>query len=57
MRIFSEISRLRSSRELAEKALPLIAPGDQLVVYNDYLASLPFLHSHRAAAVGRPAAA
>ena len=42
MRIFSEISRLRSSRELAEKALPLIAPGDQLVVYNDYLASLPF---------------
>jgi hypothetical protein len=40
--IFSEVSRIRSSKELAEKALPLIEPGDQLVIYNDYLSSLPF---------------
>lgn len=40
--IFSDVSRLRSSKELAAKALPLIRSDDQLVIYNGYLSSLPF---------------
>jgi 4-amino-4-deoxy-L-arabinose transferase-like glycosyltransferase len=42
MGIFNDTSRMRSSRELAEKARPLITPGDQVVIYNGYLSSLPF---------------
>ncbi|HEX9444175.1 MAG TPA: glycosyltransferase family 39 protein [Candidatus Binatia bacterium] len=40
--IMGHISRTRSSEELAAKALPLVRPEDQLVVYNDYRSSLPF---------------
>ena len=40
--IMDNISRTRSSEELAAKALPLVRPGDQLVVYNGYRSSLPF---------------
>ena len=36
------ISQTRSSQHLAEKAVPLIRPGDQMVIYDDYLSSLPF---------------
>jgi 4-amino-4-deoxy-L-arabinose transferase-like glycosyltransferase len=42
MGIFDLISKNRSSKELAQKTTPLIQPGDQVVVYNDYLSSLPF---------------
>ena len=42
MGIFDRISKKRSSKELAEKTISLIQPGDQVVVYNDYLSSLPF---------------
>ena len=42
MGVFSDISRVRSSRELADKALPFITPGAQVVIYSDYLSSLPF---------------
>jgi dolichyl-phosphate-mannose-protein mannosyltransferase len=40
--VLGDISETRSSRQLAEQTLPLIRPGDQLVIYNDYLSSLPF---------------
>lgn len=40
--IMDNISRTRSSDGLAAKALPLVRPGDRLVVYNDYRSSLPF---------------
>lgn len=42
MGIFSDISHIRSSRDLADKALPFITPGAQVVIYSDYLSSLPF---------------
>ncbi|HEY6199060.1 MAG TPA: glycosyltransferase family 39 protein [Candidatus Binatia bacterium] len=40
--IFDRISNKRSSKELAEKVMPLIRPGDQVVVYSNYMSSLPF---------------
>jgi 4-amino-4-deoxy-L-arabinose transferase-like glycosyltransferase len=40
--VFGRISDNRSSRKLVEKALPLIRPDDQLVVYSNYMSSLPF---------------
>ena len=36
------ISFIRSYKELAAKSAPLIRPGDQLVIYDSYLPSLPF---------------
>ena len=36
------ISQMRSSQHLAEKAALLIRPGDQMVIYDSYLSSLPF---------------
>jgi len=42
MGIFDRIAKSRSSKELAQKTMRLIQSGDQVVVYNDYLSSLPF---------------
>ncbi len=39
--VLDYISHTRSSRDIAEKALPLIRPGDRVVMY-DGLSSLPF---------------
>ena len=41
-RLIEPLSETRSYRELAEKTAPLIRPGDRLVVYDTFLASLPF---------------
>jgi 4-amino-4-deoxy-L-arabinose transferase-like glycosyltransferase len=41
-RFIEPLSETRSYRELAEKAASLIRPGDGLVVYDTFLASLPF---------------
>ena len=40
--IASAVSRVRSSKEMAQKAAPFIAPGTGLVIYDAYLSSLPF---------------
>ncbi|OGQ81108.1 MAG: hypothetical protein A3F90_03945 [Deltaproteobacteria bacterium RIFCSPLOWO2_12_FULL_60_19] len=47
-RFIEPLSETRSYRELAEKAAPLIQAGDQLVVYDTFLASLPFYLRARA---------
>jgi hypothetical protein len=41
-RFVEPISFIRSYKELAAKSNPLIRPGDQLVIYDSYLPSLPF---------------
>jgi 4-amino-4-deoxy-L-arabinose transferase-like glycosyltransferase len=41
-RLVEPISFIRSYKELAAKSAPLIRPGDQLVIYDSYLPSLPF---------------
>ncbi len=42
------VSSTRSARELAQKSAPLITPRDQIVLYNNYISSLPFyLHVSR----------
>lgn len=41
-RFVEPISFIRSYKELAAKSAPLIRPGDQLVIYDSYLPSLPF---------------
>jgi 4-amino-4-deoxy-L-arabinose transferase-like glycosyltransferase len=41
-RVLGPISQTRSSRQLAEQTLPLLRPGDQMVIYDDYRSSLPF---------------
>jgi 4-amino-4-deoxy-L-arabinose transferase-like glycosyltransferase len=41
-RFIEPLSEMRSYRELAEEAARLIRPGDRLVVYDTFLASLPF---------------
>lgn len=41
-RFIDPLSETRSYRELAAKAAPLIRSGDRLVVYDTFLASLPF---------------
>jgi 4-amino-4-deoxy-L-arabinose transferase-like glycosyltransferase len=46
LRVLGPISQTRSSRQLAEQTLPLLRPGDQMVIYDDYRSSLPFyLHA------------
>lgn len=40
--VLGHISQTRSSQQLAQKTLPLIRPGDQMVIYDDYRSSLPF---------------
>ncbi len=40
--VLGQISQTRSSQRLAEKAALFIRPGDQMVIYDSYLASLPF---------------
>jgi 4-amino-4-deoxy-L-arabinose transferase-like glycosyltransferase len=41
-RFVEPISFIRSYKELAATSAPLIRPGDQLVIYDSYLPSLPF---------------
>ncbi len=42
MPIVAAVATNRSSQQLAEKAVPLIRPEDQLVLYDGYFSSLPF---------------
>jgi 4-amino-4-deoxy-L-arabinose transferase-like glycosyltransferase len=41
-RFVEPLSFIRSYKELAAMSAPLIRPGDQLVIYDSYLPSLPF---------------
>jgi 4-amino-4-deoxy-L-arabinose transferase-like glycosyltransferase len=40
--LMATVSQTRSAKELAEKAEPFIRPGDQVIIYDVYLSSLPF---------------
>ena len=41
-KILVPVSWNRSSKELAQRSLPLIRPQDRIVIYDTYLSSLPF---------------